>query len=62
MQQIIEDHVTWSEEYGEWQVRGVAYAGNNINQYVSPCNSAKSAYVSTIVFCASNISSQDFIV
>ncbi|XP_046644917.1 kinesin-like protein KIF3A [Daphnia pulicaria] len=43
-QQIIEQHVNWSEEYGEWQLRGVAYAGNNINQYNSPRRSARSTY------------------
>jgi len=43
-QEIIEQHVNWSEEYGEWQVKGVAYAGNNINQYNTPRNSAKSNY------------------
>lgn len=43
--QIIEQHVNWSEEYGEWQLRGVAYAGNNINQYNSPRRSARSTYV-----------------
>jgi len=44
MQETIEQHVNWSEEYGEWQVKGVAYAGNNINQYKSPRSSAKSNY------------------
>jgi len=44
-QEIIEQHVNWSEEYGEWQLRGVAYAGNNINQYSSPRRSARSTYV-----------------
>ena len=46
--EIIEQHVNWSEEYGEWQVKGVAYAGNNINQYNTPRNSAKSNYVSFV--------------
>lgn len=46
-QQVIEQHVNWSEEYGEWQLRGVAYAGNNINLYSgSPKRSARSTYVS----------------
>lgn len=45
LKQIIEQHVNWSEEYGEWQLRGVAYAGNNINQYHSPRRSARSTYV-----------------
>ena len=50
MQETIEQHVNWSEEYGEWQVKGVAYAGNNINQYKSPRSSAKSNYVSQFTF------------
>jgi kinesin family protein 3/17 len=53
VQEIIEQHVNWSEEYGEWQLRGVAYAGNNINQYSSPRRSARSTYViSGYSYCA----------
>ena len=44
-QEIIEQHVNWAEDYGEWQLKGVAYAGNNINQYSSPRRSARSTYV-----------------
>ena len=50
LKEVIEKHVSWSEEYGEWQVKGVAYAGNNINQfqYASPRSAVKSTYVSQI--------------
>uniref|UniRef100_A0A0K0E7Z7 Kinesin-like protein n=1 Tax=Strongyloides stercoralis TaxID=6248 RepID=A0A0K0E7Z7_STRER len=28
--ELIEKHVSWNEEIGEWQLRGIAYTGNNM--------------------------------
>ncbi|XP_065829280.1 kinesin-like protein KIF3A isoform X2 [Oscarella lobularis] len=35
-QELIEKHCLWNEEIGEWQLRGVAYAGNNMRKLPSP--------------------------
>eukprot|EP00118_Oscarella_pearsei_P023233 m.274919 g.274919 ORF g.274919 m.274919 type:complete len:714 (+) comp40592_c0_seq1:491-2632(+) len=35
-QKLIESHCLWNEEIGEWQLRGVAYAGNNMRKLPSP--------------------------
>lgn len=30
MQQLIEENMSWNEMIGEWQVKGIAYTGNNM--------------------------------
>ena len=32
MQELVEQHVQWNEEIGEWQLRCVAYTGNNMRK------------------------------
>jgi hypothetical protein len=36
MQQLIEEQVAWNENIGEWQLRGIAYTGNNMMKRRSP--------------------------
>lgn len=31
-QEMIEQHVSWNEDIGEWQLRCVAYTGNNMRK------------------------------
>ena len=31
-QELVEQHVQWNEEIGEWQLRCVAYTGNNMRK------------------------------
>ena len=31
-QELIEQHVSWNEDIGEWQLRCVAYTGNNMKK------------------------------
>ena len=31
-QELIEQHVTWNDDVGEWQLRCVAYTGNNMRK------------------------------
>ena len=30
---MIEQHVHWNEEIGDWQLRSVAYTGNNMRKH-----------------------------
>ena len=32
MQEMIEQHVNWNDDIGEWQLRCVAYTGNNMRK------------------------------
>ena len=32
LQELIEQHVSWNEDIGEWQLRCVAYTGNNMKK------------------------------
>lgn len=32
MKEVIEENVFWNEELGEWQLKCVAYSGNNIRK------------------------------
>ena len=36
MQQIIEQEVSWNDMIGEWQLRGIAYTGNNMMKRKTP--------------------------
>jgi len=36
MQQLIEQEVAWNDMIGEWQLRGIAYTGNNMMKRRSP--------------------------
>ena len=31
-QEVVEQHIQWNEEIGEWQLRCVAYTGNNMRK------------------------------
>ena len=35
-QDLLDAHVVWHEDTGEWHVQGVAYAGNNMKRQASP--------------------------
>lgn len=35
-QDLLDAHVVWHEDTGEWHVQGVAYAGNNMRRQPSP--------------------------
>ena len=32
IKELVEQHVQWNEEIGEWQLRCVAYTGNNMRK------------------------------
>lgn len=35
LKQLIERNVTWNEELGEWQLKCIAYTGNNMRKQSS---------------------------
>lgn len=35
-QELLESQAVWHEDTGEWHIRGIAYAGNNMRKQPSP--------------------------
>lgn len=34
--ELIEKYVSWSEEHGDWQLKAIAYTGNNMRASAPP--------------------------
>ena len=44
LQKMIENNITWNEEIGEWQLKCIAYTGNNMNKDSSANNDEETPY------------------